>query len=75
MPRITTYFKTVARELRDVPTAVATEFDAGARNAEKSVKNLKTQVKEVGKAVMTGKSGTSSDQGTSAKDYTPGKKR
>jgi len=49
------------------------EFDAGARNAEKSVKNLKTQVKEVGKAVMTGKSGTSSDQGSSAKNYTPGK--
>jgi uncharacterized protein YoxC len=75
MARITNYFKTVAREVRDIPTAFATEVNAGARNAEKSVANLKTQVKEAAKAVVTGKSGTSSDQGTSAKDYTPGKKR
>lgn len=69
------YIKTVAREVRDIPTAIATEVAAGARNADKSVANLKTQVKEAAKAIVTGKSGTSSDQGTSAKDYTPGKKR
>ena len=72
---ITDYFKTVAQEVRDIPTAVATEVAAGARNADKSTENLKTQVKEAVKAVVTGKSGTSSDQGTSAKNYTPGKKR
>jgi hypothetical protein len=81
---ITNYFKTVVREVRDIPTAFGTELMSGAKNADKSVGNLKKQVKEAAKAIVTGKKGTSSDEGmgsgyfndgTTPPGYKPGKKR
>jgi hypothetical protein len=84
MPRITNYFKTVAREIQDIPTAVGTAIVSSGKDAGKSVPNLGRQVKEAAKAVVTGKKGTTSDQGmgsgyfnngTKVSGYTSGKKR
>jgi hypothetical protein len=62
--------KTVAREVRDVKTALSNTYRAGVAQAQypgfndnkqqlkKTVKALKKQVKEVGTAAITGKKGT-----------------
>jgi len=62
--------KTVAREVRDIPTAVGTTAKAFTKTGsnpnqrysakKQSIRNLATQVREVGRAAAKGKSGTSS---------------
>jgi hypothetical protein len=62
--------KTVAREARDIPTAVSTVVsgrDVPSRNSSRgggkfAVKDLKTQIKEVGSAIKSGKKGTEAAQ-------------
>lgn len=85
----TTYVGNVAREVRDIPTAIgtvtSTNFsDKNPNSNGPSIKNLIKQVKEVGTAATTGKKGTTSDivpmygpkiQPTSSGTYTKGKKR
>jgi hypothetical protein len=61
--------KTVAREVRDVPTAVGTSLmghfnPSGIVKQGPSTKNLTKQVKEAGRAILTGKKGTASDRNT-----------
>jgi hypothetical protein len=61
--------KTIAREVRDVPTAVGTSVmgylnPSGIVKRGPSTKNLAKQVKEAGRAVLTGKKGTASDRNT-----------
>ena len=54
------YVKTVAKEISDLPQSVS---NLNAMGFEKeSAKNLGRQVKEAAKAVVTGKSGTTSDK-------------
>jgi hypothetical protein len=57
--------KTVAREARDIPTAVGTAISG--RNVQYgggafARKDLKTQIKEVGSAIKSGKKGTEAAQ-------------
>jgi hypothetical protein len=61
--------KSTAREVRDVPTAVGTSVmgylnPSGIVKRGPSTKNLAKQVKEAGRAVLTGKKGTASDRNT-----------
>jgi hypothetical protein len=61
--------KSIAREVRDVPTAVGTSVMGylnphGIVARGPSTKNLAKQVKEAGRAVLTGKKGTASDRNT-----------
>jgi uncharacterized protein YoxC len=60
MARITNYFKTVAQEVSDIGQAVSNFNDVSSTS--KSVKNIGRQAGEVVKAVVTGKSGTTSDK-------------
>ena len=60
MPKIVNYFKTVAREISDIPQAVENMNALEYQND--SVKNLKRQVVEVAKAVGQNKKGTTSDK-------------
>ena len=68
--------KTVAREVRDIPTAAANVYKS--RNmpeggvAKFAKKDLKIQIKEAGKAIVTGKKGTEAAQET-AKYSTKGR--
>ena len=67
--------KTVAREVRDIPTAVASiAASSNTRRLKKTSANFVKQVKEVGTAATTGKKGTSSDltqkNMSSSKSYT-----
>ena len=61
----TTYVGNVAREARDVPTAIAgraQKFAFSKEVADGPIKqNLRNQIKEVGTAILTGKKGTTSD--------------
>ena len=53
--------KTVAREARDIPTAVSTAVsgrNVGYGGAKFAKKDLKTQIKEVGSAIKSGRKGT-----------------
>lgn len=78
--------KTVAREARDVKTAFGTSLRdqeqnvrrvaMGVKPTGKNVgKNLRTQIKEVGSAIKSGKKGTSSDMYNRPGAYKPGTKR
>lgn len=78
--------KTVAREVRDIKTAVGTSLRdqeqnvrraaMGAKPTGKNVGgNLKKQIKEVGSAIKSGKKGTSSDMYNKPGAYKPGTKR
>lgn len=78
--------KTVAREVRDIKTAVGTSLRdqeqnvrraaMGAKPTGKNVGgNLKKQIKEVGSAIKSGKKGTSSDMYNKPGAYYPGTKR
>ena len=53
----------VAREIRDIPTAVGTVLRTKDLSSKKSAtmarKDLKRQIRQVGKAIKTGKPGTS----------------
>ena len=91
MPRITNYVKTVAREIRDIPTAAATVVktvanvkpsQGGGTPTKKSTdainkagSNFGQQLKEVGSAIVSGKSGTTSAQSKIKREVTPGTKR
>ena len=91
MTRITNYFKSVAREARDLPTAAATLIktvanvkpsQGGGTPTAKSQRainnagsNLGKQVKEVATAIVSGKSGTTSAQSKVKREIIPGKKR
>ena len=83
------FVKTVAREVRDVPTAVGTFVRSSGKiqaqpdsvipteisqeRVRQAAGNLIKQVKEVGSAVIKNKSGTSSD--TVSFSYKTGEKR
>jgi hypothetical protein len=67
------YISTVAREARDIPTAIGTIIKNNQNNADARANaggfgdtgdnaNLKTQIVEVGKAALTGKPQTSSQK-------------
>jgi hypothetical protein len=71
------YVGNVAREVRDVPTAIGTVIKNRQSGAEKlyksspftpegtgDIKNLKSQIKEVAKTALTGKKGTTSQKST-----------
>lgn len=53
----------VAREIRDIPTAVGTVLTtreiSSKKHATMAKKDLKRQIRQVGKAIKTGKPGTS----------------
>ena len=63
------YVKTVAKEISDLPQAVTNLNDTASTS--KSAKNLGRQVAEAAKAVVTGKSGTTSDKAVPRSDYYP----
>ena len=81
--------KTIAREGRDVITAIGTSLSAQQdyrggnpidrpvtkANANQASKNLDKQLIEAAKAVLSGKSGTSSDTLNTYMNYKKGKKR
>ena len=81
--------KTVAREVRDVPTAWATTVSAQqdyrqgnpadrpkmTQNINQANKNWDKQIGEVAKAILKGKPGTSSDVMKGYTEYKRGKKR
>jgi hypothetical protein len=81
--------KTIAREGYDVVTAIGTSLSAQQdyrggnpadrpitkANANRASKNLDKQILEAAKAVLSGKSGTSSDLLNEYAKYTKGKKR
>ena len=78
--------KTVAREVRDIKTAVGTSLrdqEQNVRRAAMGVKptgknvggNLKKQIKEVGTAIKSGTKGTSSDMYSKPGAYNKGTKR
>ncbi len=91
MARITNYVKTVAREIRDLPTAAGTlaktiknvkPSQGGGTPTAKSQRainqagsNVGKQVKEVVTAIVSGKSGTTSAQSKVKREVIPGKKR
>jgi len=66
--------KTVAREVRDIPTAAANVYESRSMPkggvAKFAKKDLKTQIREVGSAIKSGKKGTEAAQQTSAKNMT-----
>ena len=76
---------TVAREARDIPTAIGTVvknnlIDSKTNNPlrKKTMSNLGRQVGELGKSITTGKKGTSSatvKKTSYGSSYTPGTKR
>ena len=90
MAKIVKRIKTIAREARDIPTAVGTslwsQFESKnygsenkaevMKNANRASKNQDRQVVEAINAIIKGRSGTSSDQYAN-KDgtYLKGKKR
>ena len=59
---VTSYVGNVAREVRDIPTAISTAYEYRNNENGGSYSDLKkdigTQVKEVGKMALTGKKGT-----------------
>jgi hypothetical protein len=78
--------KTVAREVRDIKTAVGTSLRDQEQNVRRAAmgvkptgknvgKNLRTQIKEVGSAIKSGKKGTSSDMYNKPGAYKSGTKR
>jgi len=78
--------KTVAREVRDVKTALGTSLRDQEQNVRRAAMgvgptkknvggNLKKQIKEVGSAIKSGKKGTSSDMYNKPGAYKSGTKR
>ena len=81
--------KTVAREVRDIPTAYGTQLSAqqdyrggvpGDRmrtesNVNRASRNFDKQILEAARAVLSGKRGTSSDVLNDYMEYKKGKKR
>jgi hypothetical protein len=90
MAKIVKRIKTIAREARDIPTAIGTsmwsQFESKnygsenkaevMKNANRASKNQDRQVIEAINAIMKGRAGTSSDQyGNKDGTYLKGKKR
>jgi hypothetical protein len=90
MAKIVKRIKTIAREARDIPTAIGTsmwsQFESKnygsenkaevMKNANRASKNQDRQVIEAINAIMKGRAGTSSDQyGNKDGTYIKGKKR
>lgn len=81
--------KTVAREVRDIPTAIGTNLSAQQdyksgnpadrpvtkANTNRASRNLDKQLIEAAKAVLSGTKGTSSDTLNEYAKYKKGKKR
>jgi hypothetical protein len=81
--------RTIAREVRDIPTAIGTslttqqDFKGGnpkdkaalTRNANQASKNLDKQLVEAAKAILSGKSGSSSDVSNEYAKYKRGRNR
>jgi len=81
--------KTVAREVRDIPTAWGTTVSAQQdyrqgnpadrpkmnENLNRASRNWDRQLGEVAKAILRGESGTSSDKMKGYTEYKKGKKR
>ena len=65
LSEITKRFGITAREARDIATAVSTAVSSrnvGGGGNKFAVKDIKTQIKEVGTAALTGKKGTTAAQ-------------
>jgi hypothetical protein len=90
MAKIIKRIKTIAREARDIPTAIGTsmwsQFESKnygsenkaevMKNANRASRNQDRQVVEAINAIMKGRAGTSSDQyGNKDGTYIKGKKR
>jgi hypothetical protein len=90
MAKIVKRIKTIAREARDIPTAIGTsmwsQFESKnygsenkaevMKNANRASKNQDRQVIEAINAIMKGRAGTSSDKyGNKDGTYLKGKKR
>ena len=89
LSRVRSRISTMAREARDIPTAIGTAASAQQdyrggnpadrpvtkANANQASKNLDKQIAEAAKAILTGKSGTSSDTLNTYMNYKKGKKR
>jgi hypothetical protein len=90
MAKIVKRIKTIAREARDIPTAIGTsmwsQFESKnygsenkaevMKNANRASRNQDRQVVEAINAIMKGRAGTSSDQyGNKDGTYIKGKKR
>jgi hypothetical protein len=87
--RIVNRAKTIAREVRDIPTAIGTNvwssFESQnygpanegtvKKNANRASINQDKQVVEAINAIIKGRSGTSSDQYSKSGKYSSGKKR
>lgn len=76
---VTNYVGNVAREVRDIPTAIGTARESMFPGADSSVKklareNLKQQIKEVGSAATKGKKGTRSGEFGIEWNYYPAKR-
>ena len=81
--------KTVAREVRDVPTAIGTSLSAQQdyrqgnpadrpkmnRNLNQASKNLDRQIVEVARAILKGETGSSSDEMRGYTEYEKGESR
>lgn len=81
--------KTIAREARDIPTAwgtnVSAQYDArggnpademlAKKNLNRSSKNWDNQLKELAKAVLSGREGTRSDEINEYLKYKKGGKK
>jgi hypothetical protein len=88
---LTSYAGNLGRELRDIPTAAGTlaktiqnvkPSQGGGTPTAKSQRavnqagsNVGKQIKEVGSAIISGKSGTTSAQSKIKREVIPGKKR
>jgi hypothetical protein len=71
---LTSYAGNVARELRDIPTAVGTLAQANTSSrVTQAISNLGRQVKEVGTAAVKGESGTTSNRISSGENRPKGK--
>ena len=81
--------KTVAREVRDVPTAIGTSLSAQQdyrqgnpadrpkmnRNLNQASRNLDKQIVEAARAILRGEPGTSSDEMEGYTEYKKGSSR
>jgi hypothetical protein len=87
--RVVKRLKTIAREVRDVPTAIGTNVWSGFEaqnygpanerkvkaNANRASRNQDRQVVEAINSIVKGRSGSSSDQYDNKGSYVKGKKR
>jgi hypothetical protein len=75
---VTSYVGNVAREVRDIPTAIGASITPNGQ-AHSSYRGRKStlvdQIKEAGAAITTGQKGSSVQHYTAAKDFKDSKRR